>query len=59
VTGSEVIAWRCLRGGSDGYEEKVLHQRVLGMEQDPQGSGHSPKLPEFRVLLDNAVRYRV
>lgn len=28
-------------------------------EQAAQGSEHSPKLPEFRESLDNALRYRV
>lgn len=29
------------------------------LEQAPQGSGHSPKLPEFQQHLDNALRPRV
>lgn len=35
--------------GQAEYQEKVLHQRVVDMEQAPQGNGHghSPKLPEF------------
>lgn len=31
----------------------------MGKEQDPQGSGHDPMLPEFKELLDAALRFRV
>jgi len=27
------------------------------MEQAPQGSGHIPKLPQFKKHLDNILRY--
>lgn len=40
---------------SVGYQEKIL-QRVLGMVQVPQGSGHSPKLSEFKKFSDSALR---
>jgi len=46
-----------LHQGSGGG--KLLHQRVVGMEQVPQGSGHSLKLPELRQHWDNALRHRV
>jgi len=35
-----------LSGGAAGSEGKGLHQRVVGMEQPAQGSGHSPELKE-------------
>jgi len=41
------------------HQEKVLHQRAVGMEQAPQGSDHSCKLLEFKKSLDNALRYRL
>lgn len=41
------------------YQEKILHQRVVGMEQAPRGSGHGPKLLEFKKHLDNALRHMV
>ena len=44
-----------------GRGRLILHQRVVGMEQVPQGSGHSPKLREFKIvwpmLIDNEVRF--
>lgn len=41
------------------YQEKVLHQEGGGtLEQAPQGSGHRPKLPEFKKCLDSALRHR-
>jgi len=42
-----------------GYQEKVLHQRAVGMEQAPQGSGHGPKLLESKEHLDRALRHMV
>ena len=36
-----------------------MHQRVVGMEQSPQCSGHSSKVLEIKKHLDNALRYRV
>ena len=41
ATGPERTAQSCIRGGS-GCEEKAVPQRVVGMEQAAQGSGHSP-----------------
>jgi len=38
-----------------GDQEKALHQRAVGMEQAPQGSGHGPKLPEFQKHMDNTL----
>ena len=41
----------------------VLHQRVVGMEQPAQGSGHSPECQRSRSvwmqLSDNILRLRV
>ena len=34
------LARSCVRGGAAGDEGKGLHQRVVGMEQPAQGSGH-------------------
>ena len=42
-----------------GYQEKVLHQRAVGIEQAAQSNGHSPELLEFRECLDSALRHRV
>ena len=42
ATGPEGTAWSCVRGGAAGGQGKGLHQRVVGMERDAQGSGHSP-----------------
>lgn len=39
--------------------EQVLDQRVVGVEQAPRGSGHDPDLPDFKELLDDALRGRV
>jgi len=39
--------------------ENILHQRVVGMEQAPWGSGHSSEQPEFEDHLDSALRHRV
>lgn len=41
-----------------GHMEKVLHQRVVGMEEALQGSGPGPKLLEFQKHLDNVLRHR-
>lgn len=42
------------------YQEKVLHQEGGGtLEQAPQGSGHRPKLPEFKKCSDNTLGRRV
>ena len=38
----------CQGRGSWGLG-KVLHQRLVGMEQAAQGSGHSPEVPVFTV----------
>lgn len=40
---------------SGGGQGKALHQRVVGMEQADQGSGHSIKQPEFREHLDEIL----
>jgi len=37
------MVWSFVRGGAAGDEGKGLHQRVVGMEQPAQGSGHGPK----------------
>ena len=48
-----------VRGGAAGGEGKGLHQRAVGMERAAQGSGHSPRLPEFKECSHNALRHRV
>lgn len=40
---------------SGGGQGKALHQRVVGMEQADQGSGHSIKQPELREHLDEIL----
>jgi len=47
------------RQGHVGYQEEVLHQRVVGMEQAAQGSGHGLKMPEFKKHLDKALRHMI
>ena len=47
------------QGGTDGCQGKVLHQKVVGMEQAPQGSGCSPKMLELKEHLDNTLRQKV
>ena len=44
AAGPEGTAWSCVRGGAAGGQGKSLHQRVVGMAWDAQGSGHSPEL---------------
>lgn len=45
--------WRgAVSGGGQG---KALHQRVVGVEQADQGSGHGIKQPEFREHLDEIL----
>lgn len=45
--------------GQAGCQEKILHQKVVGMAQAPQGSDNNPKLLEFWVYLDSVLRHRV
>lgn len=45
--------WRGAASG--GGQGKALHQRVVGMEQADQGSGHSIKQPELREHLDEIL----
>ena len=40
----------CQGRGSGGWGQG-LHQRVVGMEQPAQGSGHSPELLEFKESI--------
>jgi len=56
-TGPEGTAWSCARGV--GGQEKVLHQRVVGMKQAAQGTDHSLKLMESNKCLDSSLRHRV
>lgn len=42
-----------------GYWEKVLHQRVVDMAQDPQDISQSTELPEFKEHLNNALSHWV
>lgn len=55
------LCYTCLacQGRISWCQERVLHQRVMGMERVPQGSGHSPELLEFKEHLDDALRYRI
>ena len=46
-------------GGQAMGSEKVFHWRVVDMKQAVQGSGHEPKLLEFKKRLDNTLRHRV
>lgn len=45
--------------GQAGCQEKILHQKVVGMAQAPQGSDNNPELLEFWVYLDSVLRHRV
>lgn len=47
VTGPEGSTC-CISGGLGGSQEKMLHQRVVDIDQAAQGSGHSPVLSELR-----------
>ena len=58
ATGPERTAQSCIRGGS-GCEEKAVPQRVVGMEQAAQGSGHGPELTKLRKCWDTALRHWV
>jgi len=60
ATGPEGTACSCVRGGSGwvlgkGYSPET----VWALAQAPQGSGHCPKLLEFKKQLDNALRHMV
>ena len=44
------------QGRAAGGWGQSVHQRVVGMEQPAQGSGHGPELLEFKEHLDNALR---
>lgn len=39
--------------------EEILYQSVVGMEQAPQGSVHSPELPEIKGCLGTTLRDRI
>ena len=41
------------------FQEEVSHQRVVGMEQAAQGSGHSPELLELKQCLNSVLGHRV
>lgn len=41
-----------------GVRKRFFTDRVVGMEQAPEGSSNSIKLPEFKCL-DNALRQKV
>ena len=58
ATGPERTAQSCIRGGS-GCEEKAVPQRVVGMEQAAQGSGHGPELTKLRKCWYTALRHWV
>ena len=60
VSETEERAWSCGQGRVRvGVRKRFFSAGALGMEQAPQGSGHSPKLLEFKEYLDNALRHRV
>ena len=42
-----------------GIREGGSHEGFQILEQAPQGSSHSTKLPEFKEHLDSALRHRV
>lgn len=41
------------------YQENILQQRAMGIEQAPHGSDQGPMLPEFKGHLDSALRHRI
>ena len=52
-------AWGCVKGGSGWVLGKGSSpEGGQATEQTAQGSGHSPKLLEFKELLDSALRHR-
>ena len=42
--------------GQLGVRERVCTRGWSGMEQDPEGSGHSPELLQFKECLDSTLR---
>ena len=59
AAGPKGMAWSCAREEAAGGQGQVIHQRAVGVEQAVQGSGHSPKLPEFEEHLDSTLRHWV
>ena len=49
----------CVRGGAAGGEGQGLLQGAVGMERAAQGSGHGPRLMEFKKCLDTALSHTV
>ena len=47
------------QGRAAGGWGQGVHQRMVGMEQPAQGSGHGPELLESKECLDSALRHRV
>jgi len=48
-----------LSGEGQFWVRKSLHQRVVGTEQDAQGSVHSSALLEFKGCMDIALSHMV
>ena len=57
-TGPEGRAWSYIKRGSDWGLGRGSAPEAVGMEQAAQSSCHSPKLPKYKKLLDNALRHR-
>ena len=49
----------CQGRGSWGLGTGSAPQGGRALEQAAQGSGHGPRLPEFKDHLDNTLRHRV
>jgi len=56
VTGPQETAWSHIRGGPGWLLGRGSSSEG---EQAAQGSGHRPKLLEFKECLDNTRRHRV
>lgn len=48
-----------MRESETGYQEEVLHQMVVSMEQVLQGSDCGLKLTEFKKHLDNTLSLNI
>jgi len=57
-SGEGQVGWKWFFSRGQWAEDlgSVHTQRLA---EDPQGSAHSPKLPEFKEHLDNALRHKV
>ena len=50
------MAWGCV-GGGWGLGKDSSPESGQALEQAAQGSGHSPKLPEFKKHLGSGLKY--